>query len=224
MPDRGLLDLATVAAPALGAAAGGLRFEAARWAQITFEVDQAAALSRLPADAGRPIPTYARLLVIDGPHRVALLAVGGRHKLLPRNVLVEAIVDGDADAVAGAIGGPCRPGRVSLERAASRLTVTVADAASGPLATMTLPDLRAVDPGMLRWDPWLTFAGRDGVTYAAEVAAQASPTEAFLSKGATLETPPSLGRGHLWRQFRNLQTISACFGEGQLAFSAPAIA
>jgi hypothetical protein len=230
MPDRGTLDLMTVAARPLHAARdASWRLQGARWAQVTFEVDQAAALSRLPMDAGRPVPAYARLLVLEatasaaGPFCVAALAVGGRYRLLPRNISADIVVDGAVEAIAGAIGGPCRAGQVSLVREGSRVTATVSDAEAGELATLTLPELRAIDPGMLRWDAWLTFVDRDGVTVLAEFAPAARPTEAFLSKGATVEAGASLPRRHLWRQFRNLQTVSACYCEGDFDLPAPEV-
>jgi hypothetical protein len=141
---------------------------------------------------------------------------------MAKNVLVDALVDGDAAAAAGAFGGPFRAGSVSLEREGQRLVCTVGDGA-GPLATLVLPALRAIDPAMLRWDPWLGYQAHEGVPRLVEYAPQPGPTEAFLSKGATLEIAPGLPRGHRWRAFRNLLTISACYEEGELTLGAPVV-
>lgn len=229
MPDRGLLDATTIAATALQpTAAAPWVLGNARWAQITFEVNQQAALATIPGDAARPIPTYARLFVVDagtspvGPLKLAALMVGSRYKMFPRNVLVDAIVDGPVAEVAATFGAPLRAGAVSIERDGARLVANVGDS-DGPLATVTLPDMYAIDPGMLRWDAWLGFADQDGKTSLVEYGPQHRDAEAWLSKGATIEMSAGLPRTHRWRTFRNLLTISACYLEGELEIGAPVV-
>ncbi|MGH2610142.1 MAG: hypothetical protein ACRDHF_13765, partial [Tepidiformaceae bacterium] len=169
MPDRGLLEWERVVAGPAGPHDDGATWSLSgvRLAQITFEVNREAALGFMPCEVSRPVPCYARLIVVDsqaspaGPLRMAALFVGGRYRMLPRNMLVEAIVDGDAGAVTAALGSPYRPGTVTLEREDGRLVASVT-AAEGRLAQLTLPALSAVDPAMLRWDPWLGFADTDG--------------------------------------------------------------
>lgn len=227
MPDRGLLEAGELRAPSLAQTLPGpWALEGARWAQLTYEVEQAAALARLPADATRPVPTYARLFVLEaasspaGPLRLAVLMAGARYRLFPRNVLVDAVVDGPVAEVSAAFGAPFRAGSVSLLREAARLEATVAGE-DGELARLTLPALYAIDPGMLRWDAWLGFAQQDGKVALTEYGARPGRCEAWLSKGATLETPGSLPRGHVWRTLRNLNTVSACYLEGEVEFTAP---
>jgi hypothetical protein len=228
MPDRGLLTPRGIKAGPLTAGGSPVTFEDARWAQLTYEVSQAAALARLPGDANRPVPCYGRLMILDarsssvGPVRIATLSVGGRYRMLPKNVLVDAIVDGDAAGLSGALGGPYRAGTVSLERDGARLVATVADA-SGPLATLTLPALYAVDPSMIRWDPLLGFVDAGDAIQLVEYTPAITATEAFLSKHATLETSPALARNNVWRGLRNLNTISACYETGSFAVSAPQV-
>jgi hypothetical protein len=126
-------------------------------AQLTFEVNREAALGFMPCDVSRPVPCYARLIVVDaqaspaGPVRIAALFVGGRYRMMPRNMLVEAIVDGDVDVVAAALGSPYRAGTVTLERTDSQLAAGVASS-EGQLARLALPALSA-GSRMLRWDP-----------------------------------------------------------------------
>jgi hypothetical protein len=229
MPDRGLLELSSVRTVALDPAAGTpWRMPNARYAQLTYEVDQAAALEAMPPDVGRPVPCYARLFVLDapespiGPLKLALLFSGGRFRMLPRNVLVAGVVDGPVEAVSRTFGGPFGPGRVSLEREGQEARATVA-AEGTAVATVRWPALHAIEPTMLRWDPWLAYALDDGKPQIVEFAPRPEPSAAFLSKGASLETPASLPRGHIWRRFRNLNTVSGAYLEGSLELGTPAV-
>lgn len=182
----------------------------------------------MPGDVSRPVPCYARLVVLEaaqspvGPFKLAALLVGGRYRLMPKNVLVDGIVDGAVEAVAAAFGGPFRVGSVALDRDGPRLSATVS-AGGDVLATVVMPSLYAVEPSMLRWDAWLGYSSDDGVLNIVEWGPQPQAREAFLSKGATLETPAALPRSHLWRRFRSLNTISACYEEGDVALAAPTV-
>src|SRR5207247_4189386 len=136
------------------------------WAQITFEVAQQAAREEMPCDTARPVPCYARLFVVDsaespaGPFRMAALFVGVRYKMLPRNVLVQGVVDGPLEAVECAFGARFVAGKVCLRRDGPVVEATVTG--QQPLASLRLPELRALDPHMLRWDPWPGYADADG--------------------------------------------------------------
>ncbi|MGE5596588.1 MAG: hypothetical protein ACM3S1_11215 [Hyphomicrobiales bacterium] len=228
MPDRGLLAVADITAAELPAAPDSWKLTGARWAQLTYEVNQAAALSAMPGDVTRPIPCYARLFVLEaadspaGPLKLATLMTGGRYRMMPRNVLVDGIVDGPAERVARAFGSPYRAGTVSIERDGQRLVARIGDE-SGQLAELVLPGLYAIDPGMLRWDGWLGFGSANGQAQLVEYGPRPDPSEAFLSKGASLETNSALARTHPWRKFRNINTISACYVEGDLVLSAPEV-
>jgi hypothetical protein len=228
MPDRGLLEPSQVVAGAAGPHSEGATWllTGVRLAQITFEVNRESALAVMPGDVGRPVPCYARLIVIEagaspaGPLRIAALCVGGRYRMMPRNVLVDAVVDGDLAVVSAALGGPYCGGSVGLVRDGSRLEASVA-AEEGDLARVTFPALSAVDPAMLRWDPWLGFSDADGALQLVEYSMRPRATEAFLSKDGTLQTPPALPPGHRWRQLRNLNTVSSCYIEGELEILLP---
>jgi hypothetical protein len=227
VPDKGLLDPSTVTAGILrGTHPAPWDVAHASICQITFEVEREAALSFLPGEVSRPVPCYARLFVLDaedgpaGALKLAALMVGGRYRMLPRNVLAAGVVDGPANAVAAAFGAPFATGRISVERAGSTLTAEVREAGE-LVATVVLPDLRAVDPAMLRWDPWLGFAGPGDNIDLVEYSPRPQLTGAFLSKGATLDTPSSLSHDYVWRRLRNLNTISACYAEGSLTLTAP---
>jgi len=227
MPDRGLLDLTAVAATPLTIPGGAPWLMAsARWAQITFEVAQQAALHSMPCEVSRPVPCYARLFVLEaddspaGQFRLATLMSGGRYNMMPRNVLVQGVVDGPRKAVADAFGSPFVAGTVALARDGRGVTATVALDGEA-VAALVLPELAAVDPAMLRWDAWLGFATIGGTSNLIEYGPRPEIASAFLSKHATLETPPALPSTHLWRRFRNLNTISACYAEGAMTLTAP---
>ena len=226
MPDRGMLDQATITANPVAPGGVDWTLPGARWAQITFEVSQQAALGRMPGDVNRPIPCYGRLFVLDapegpaGPFRLASLMAGGRYRMLPKNVIADAVVDGPHEQVAAAFGSPSRPGSISFERSGPDAAIEVADA-DGVLARLRIGGLYAVDPAMLRWDGWLGFAEVEGTRQLVEHGPRPRPTEAFLSKRGELETPAELPRSHPWRMFRSLGTISTCYEEGELVLAAP---
>ena len=225
MPDRGLLDLNSVGPTELAPTPEAFVFERARWLQVTFEVARAAALRRLPPDVTRPIPCYGRLVVVDGSlgtKRVGLAALlaGGRFRMMPRNVLVEAVVDGDASAMRGLLGAGVSEGRVRLERSGQRAAAEVGRGGAG-LATATLPGLYAIEPTMLRWDAWLGVGERGGATVISESVVTPEFDTAYLSKDATFDPVRALSPESPWRQFRNLTTISACYAEGTFVLRGP---
>lgn len=227
MPDRGLREPGSVDRVELAIAPETLVWQDARWLQITFEVDRQAALRHLPPDVARPIPCYARIVVADGTlggTRVAMAALfaGGRFRLMPRNVLAAAVTDRGADRLPGLLGSGVSEGTVRLERTGQHVVASVA-AATGPLVAVTLPGLYAIEPAMLRWDPWLGAGGRDGATVIAETTVLPEIDAAYLSREAAIELAPELSRESAWRQFRNAATISACYAEGTLTLRGPEV-
>ncbi len=228
MPDRGLLAPSAVTPAVLHGEAAQWVLEGARAAQITFEVEQSAALESMPTDVGRPVPCYARLFILEAPAspagelRLAALMVGGRFRMLPRNVLVQGVVDGDLAAVERALGSPWVAGKVELGRPGPELTATVA-AEAGLLARLVIPRMHAIEPTMLRWDPWLGYASQEGKAWIIEYGPRPEPSSAFLGKGAVLDTPAGLARENPWRRLRNLNTVSACYIEGDIPLTAPAV-
>jgi hypothetical protein len=132
------------------------------------------------------------------------------------------VVDGAFEAVAGAFGAPSGEGRITLERSEGGVSATVA-AGGEWLATARLPALRAIDPTMLRWDPWLGYAGPGDNIDLIEYGPHTAAGEAFLSKAATVESNTALPRESIWRQLRSINTISACYAAGALTLSAPEI-
>ncbi len=212
MPDRGLLEAAAVGDAVFDADAE-LVLPDARWLQVTFEVARDAALSMMPPEAGKPVPPYGRLVVaVSAAGSLALLSVGGRYRMLPRNVLVAAVQNG-AD-VAGTFGAAAA-GSVTLEKNGAAVSATV-HSEDGLLAAVTLPSVYAIEPTMLRWDAFIAMGRMDGVAQIAEVTPAHELSTAFLSKDANLEMSRALPRDHAWRRLQPLNVISACYAEGAL--------
>jgi len=220
MPDRGLMEASQVHAVRLGSD-GELRLERAAWLQVTFEVERAAALEHLPCEVGKPIPPYGRLLVATSDSaNLAVLSVGGRFRMMPRNIVVNAVTDAP-EQFAPTFGMGTMAGTISLRRGDAEVSASVS--ANGvELASVALPGIYAIEPSMLRWDALVAMGHVDGSAVLAEVTPEHVLTAAFLSKGATVVPSPGLPRDHAWRRLRSLGVISACYAEGTLVFGAPA--
>jgi hypothetical protein len=220
-----MLDRATIVASALAHRSEPLVFNEARWAQVTFEVARDSAMARLPADMTRPIPCYARFIAVEGvvkgaQTKLAVLMVGGRFRMMPRNLVVSAVAAGSA--MEGVLTSGLEPGEVSLVRSGSDAEGTVAiDGVT--LARVQLPGIYAIEPSMLRWDPWLCIAEEEGRSVLTEITLTPTARAAFLSKGATVTPEPGLPRMHTWRQLRSLLTVSACYAEGTLTLGVPQV-
>jgi len=221
VPDRGLLEARQVDDAAFGASSG-LTIASARWLQLTFEVDRQAALENMPGDVGRPIPPYGRLLVAQSPElSMAVLSVGGRYKMMPRNIVVATVTDG-SNAADGLFGQGASSGRIALDRDGQGVTATISGP-EGRLVRASLPSIYAIEPSMLRWDAFVALARADGEAVIGEITPSHTLETAFLCKGAELVIDAALPRTHAWRRLRSLGIISACYAEGSLSFSEPVV-
>lgn len=224
MPDQGLLERDATGLPASTPVPLPWTLPGARIIQVAYEVAKASAVRLLPTETTRPIPCYARIIVVEasegpaGAFRQAGIFLGGRYQMLPKNVLVERIVDGPLDALAGGLGGPARPGGIDITVGAHEIAVSISGE-EGTLARVVLPAPYAVEPSMLRWDPWLGYFASGSEATLRELQLRVEASQAFLAKGASVEMSPSLPRDHPWRALRNLKTISACMVEGTLTFA-----
>lgn len=218
MPDRGLLSNTSVEDVRLGESP--LVLTGASWLQVTFEVPREAALAFMPPEASRPIPPYARLLVVTCPERsLAVLSVGSRFRMLPRNAVAASVSQGEPAVEWLGSGGVT--GDISLIRDGARVEATVG-VDGHLLARATLPAIYAIEPTMLRWDSMLV-SGRDGGTpVLADVEVTPVLESAFLSKGATIALQGA-DPASPWRRLRSVVTISACFAEGTMVLSEPAV-
>lgn len=223
MPDRGLLELSAIDDVVELNTDVELTLHDARCLQVTFEIQREAALEAMPADVGRPIPAYGRLLVAASPEgNLAVLSVGGRFRMLPRNVVAGSVADQRSETVRGMFGAGSLAGDVTLEREGASARASVSGP-EGPLAEVHLPGIYAIEPTMLRWDAFVVIGRHDGVPALAEVTPAHQLRAAFLSKGATIEMATSLPRAHPWRRLASLNIVSACYVEGTLSFAAPVV-
>lgn len=222
MPDRGAMEPGAVSDVAFTSSGTKLVMPDAAWLQVTFEVDREAALAHMPCEIGRPIPPYGRLLVATSSvGSLAILSVGGRYRMMPRNVVVQSVSQG-FDRVAGAFGNGASVGTVALKRSGPEVSASVS-ADGEELAAVLLPDLYAIEPTMLRWDSFVAMARADGQAVIGEVTPEHEVAAAFLSKQATITPGAGLARQHPWYRLRSLVVISACYAEGTLVFEEPLI-
>ncbi len=222
MPEFGTLVGSEVQAPAIdGQHPAPWELKDARVAQITFEVAKASALAYLPTDMSRPLPTYGRLIVVAAPDSpagaltIGALSVSGRYAMTPRNVAVQLVVDGPADAVAGTFGGPVVEGSVRLDTDQRGVLAEVRPEGR-PALHARLPSPHPIDPAMLRWDRWVTYRTAGDRVELTDFALEVAATSASLSKGATIETDAGRDRGDLWRRLASRKVISACYVEGTI--------
>lgn len=223
MPDRGQRTLAEYVTA--GAPGGSCRIERARLLQVTFEVDRDAALALLPDDVTRPIPCYARLLVVEDEERAAasfaVLALGGRFRMLPRNVFVAGVAAEPGDAAQG-LPGQWLAGSAAIRRGGHEVTAEV-EVDGRTVASVRLPAPFAIDPGMLRWDSWVVGVTEQGAPALAESPFEVRAEQAWLSRGFSVEAGQGLDRASPFRRLRPLLPVSACLVEGAVTFGPVAV-
>ena len=216
MPDRGLRSFEHLPLPEIGRSSP-LTLPRAAMLQLTFEVDRDTALSYLPCAVSRPIPTYARFLFVDSADlRFHVASVGGRYRMLPRNVVISALSPGNV--LAPTFGEGSEAGASLLERDDGHIEASAA--ASGDSFSATIETLSAIEPSMLRWDPYLV-AGRGGAgPELAEVTLTLDLERAYLGKSVRMSSQVTSNE-NAWRRLRSFGLISACYVEGALTLSSP---
>ncbi len=201
--------------------------------QVTFEVDLDAALELLPEQLARPVPPYARIIVARypdtpvGPYAEALLLLAARFRMEPKNYVVAAVVTSEAarTAYAGLWGLPATVGTVELRRERDPTTgaedITAEVAAGQPLTTVRLPGAYAVEPAMVRYDPFVSVRVPGGDE--AEVIQFSGPPaihEARLAKGAAVTCRTDVWPNP-WFRLRSLNMISATVAVADLELTEP---
>jgi hypothetical protein len=195
--------------------------------QVTFEVELEAALDLLPTPLSRPVPPYARLIVARypdspvGPFAEALLLLACRYRLEPKQYVVACVVTSDAarEAEATLWGIDARTGAVELRRertAAGSEQIEASVAASEPLASLLLPSAYAIEPAMIRYDPFVSVRRTDdGELEVVQFSGAPVVHEARLSKGAgaTCQTD---AWSDPWFRLRSVNMISATFAVADL--------
>jgi hypothetical protein len=222
MPDYGQLDLATLPdRPAVAEGQEGWDLPEARVISLTFEVRKAQALPLLPSTLIRPVPAYAKLIVVDapdspaGPYREAGLFVGARDRVQIRNVLLDGIVVGahQLEAARSWFGGSRRTGTVDLLFGEDEIRIAIADA-DGPLCNVRMAALRRCDATMLKFDALLVpGATRDGsaalLRYGVRV--PLTEVEGTLSRDWSLRMPRT---GTVWAELAPAYNVTAFMSHG----------
>ncbi|HZQ38086.1 MAG TPA: acetoacetate decarboxylase family protein [Dehalococcoidia bacterium] len=202
-------------------------FPGAEVIQVTYEVDLEAALDLLPTPLSRPVPPYARLIVARypdspvGPFAEALLLLACRYRMEPKQYVVACVVTTEAarEAEAALWGIDARVGAVELQRertAAGSEAIAATVAASGPLAGVLLPSAYAIEPAMIRYDPFVSVRRtEDDELEVVQFSGAPAVHEARLSKGASA-TCQTDAWADTWFRLRSLNMISATFAVADL--------
>ena len=209
MPDRGRLGRGCVAALRFELRGATAIWPDARWLQFTFEIPAATALAWLPANVTRPIPGYARILMVDanGDGGFAFLLVGGRLRALPVNVLAASLGGRQHD-------GPLhRDLETTFETDLDGRVLGQLAGASGPILTVTIPPAAPIDPGLLRWDPCLV-ASSAGTGELVEISVAPTARTAWRTKSADLKLAEDFPPDSPWRAIQSAGAISVCYCEG----------
>ncbi len=236
MPQFGLRSVERTAPVAARAALPDLPWTLpnAEVVQVTFEVDLDAALELLPTPLSRPVPPYARLLVARypespvGPFAEALLLLACRYRMEPKQYVAACVVTSEAarEAAAALWGIDARTGAVELRRqrtAAGAEEIGATVAAGEPLASLLLPSAYAIEPAMIRYDPFVSVRRGEGDQLEV-VQFSGTPTvhAARLAKDASVACQTDAWSDP-WFRLRSVNMISATFAVADLQRTAPEV-
>ena len=221
MPEYGQRSTAAISDLLPGGGEGGWDFGRARVISLTFELRKEQAFPLLPDSLIRPVPAYAKVLIIDadegphGSHREAMLLLGAREGVQIRNVLIDSIVDGrrSLEDTRTAFGGSRRAGNVQIDESGGDLRILVSDA-EGPLCAIRMGALRRCDATMLKYDallvPGLDEAGQPALLRFG-VRVPLADVEGTLSRDWEVSMPR---RGTPWHALRPAYNVTAFYSEG----------
>ena len=215
MPDFGERALAEYADRLEPTGSDGWDLAECRVISLTFELRKEQALPFLPRTLIRPVPAYAKVIVIDapdspaGPYREAALFIGARENVQIRNVLLDSIVEGEAllRAARAAFGGSRRAGTVEIRDTGTAIEVAIADA-TGALCEIRLGDLRRCDATMLKYDALLVpgNVGGEPALLRWGVRVPLTEVEGTLSRDWEVRMPR---RGTTWQALRPAYNVTA---------------
>lgn len=223
MPHYGTLDIATIEdRPPVAPPDSARAWEIAGTTvvSLSFELATHQMLDLLPAGLVRPVPAYAKLVILDapaapgGPYREAALSLGTREGLAIRNYLVDAVVQGKEQLAASRarFGGSRRLGSVALDAGATEISAEISDE-QGKLATIHLHDVRPCDATMLKFDALQVAGTVDGqpelLRYGLRV--ELTEVEGFISKRWEVRMERRAGA---WWKLRPAYNITAFVTRG----------
>ena len=222
MPDFGQRAIAAIPdrLPPAADATDGWDLSEARVYSFTFEVGKAQALPFLPQPLIRPVPAYAKILVVDGlrasgeHYREAMLLLGTREGVQIRNVLVDSLVHGGValGAARALFGGSRRAGTVDLQVSDGEVGIAIADAA-GQLCAIRMGALRECDATMLKYDALLVAGESDGAPALLRwgIRVPLTEVEGTLSRDWEVKM---LRPGTDWHRLRPAYNVTAFFSHG----------
>ncbi len=231
MPDFGTRTLASMPdllaiAPGEGEGEDGWELADTRVVSLTFELSKHQMMDLLPAGLIRPVPPYAKVIIVDapdspaGPYREAGLFLGTRDRVQIRNVLLDAIVQGDEQLASGrrCFGGSRRAGSIELDVSDDEIRAVISGE-EGELCRIRMGALRRCDATMLKFDALLVAGEEDGapglLRYGVRI--PLADVEGTLSRdwGVTM----ARGAG-VWRQLRPAFNVTAfaTLGDARLEF------
>ena len=231
MPDVGTRAIASMPdllaiAPGEGEGEDGWALADTRVVSLTFELSKRQMLDLLPEGLIRPVPPYAKIIIVDapdspaGPYREAGLFLGARDRVQIRNVLLDAIVQGEGPLASArrCFGGSRRAGTIALDVEDGEIRAVIAGE-EGELCRIRMGALRRCDATMLKFDA-LLVAGREAgeaalLRYGVRI--PLAEVEGTLSRD--WEVAMARGAG-VWRQLRPAFNVTAfaTLGDARLEF------
>lgn len=232
MPDFGTRAIASIRdrpaiVPGEGEGEDGWELTDARVVSLTFELSKRQMLDLLPEGLIRPVPPYAKVIIVDapdspaGPYREAGLFLGARDRVQIRNVLLDAVVQGDEQLASSrrCFGGSRRAGKIDLKVSEDELSAVIASE-DEELCRIRMGALRRCDATMLKFDA-LLVAGEEGgapglLRYGVRI--PLAEVEGTLSRD--WEVTMARGAG-VWRQLRPAFNVTAFATQGAARLEFP---
>ena len=213
-------------APGEGEGEDGWELADTRVVSLTFELSKHQMMDLLPEGLIRPVPPYAKVIIVDapdspaGPYREAGLFLGTRDRVQIRNVLLDAVVEGDGQLASGrrCFGGSRRAGSIELDVSDDDIRAVISGE-EGELCRIRMGALRRCDATMLKFDALLVAGEEDGapglLRYGVRI--PLADVEGTLSRD--WEVTMARGAG-VWRQLRPAFNVTAfaTLGDARLEF------
>ncbi len=233
MPDFGTRAIASIPdrlaiTPGAGEG-GGWDLADTRVVSLTFELSKRQMLDLLPEGLIRPVPPYAKIIIVDaprspaGPYREAGLFLGARDRVQIRNVLLDAIVAGDEQLAhaRGCFGGSRRAGAIDLDVSDGEIRAVIAGA-EGELCRIRMGALRRCDATMLKFDALLVAGEAEGEPTLLRYGVRIPLVEVEGTLARNWEVTMTRREG-VWRQLRPAFNVTAFATFGAARLESPRI-
>ena len=213
-------------APGEGEGEDGWELTDTRVVSLTFELSKHQMMDLLPEGLIRPVPPYAKVIIVDapdspaGPYREAGLFLGTRDRVQIRNVLLDAIVQGGEQLASGrrCFGGSRRAGSIDLDVSEDEIRAVIAGE-EGELCRIRMGALRRCDATMLKFDALLVAGEEDGAPGLLRYGVRIPLAEVEGTLSRDWEVTMARGAG-VWRQLRPAFNVTAfaTLGDARLEF------